>query len=928
LWIIFASGFAVSAYAQANTATVQGRLVNTSGSPVANAIVQWSIVGSVQGETGSTDSGGHFAFEIPATSPGQIQVATIANLYLPTQTTVQFVPGQTTRPRIVLTPKPSTQIGTVTGAVQDSLTRRPIPKATVAILGAGGILSTTTNAQGTFSLRSVGFNSNLTLQATTILPPCIPPTQVPFAVNQSNVTVNVQAARVHNTPTPNCGPGLTGPNGPGSVLSIDDTLQWHQADSLAIQSNSTPNAWHAGDVNDILRPPPGTGLIVAPNEGGVWIIAENPPRTAIPLSNTWPSITMNALSFGVSGSSDVYAGTWNNAPSSEGGDLWETDTSQSFPLFNWLQVNPKPPCISINKILVINEASTIVLACDGGLWWSPIPPPPSVHGTYNWKQALPAAIGARSFSGLAKGTGWSAGGGLTGTIVAARWGGIAPVQIIYTAKWSGGNLALTASSVAPPASPQLGRTSVAACASNPQVMFAVAADGNDTNLSAVWHSGDGGSNWNLVSSPPSPGKQGGYNNAIAVAPDCSAEALGWSTGTYTSFDGGGSWNLLSDSGEYSNLHPDVHAVVFDPADPTTLFIGSDGGVASASGLIKGGTPTFESDWSRELLNLEFYEGAASASANGLIAAAAQDNGVLYTDLPNAWQHATNCVCDGVRTFFATPASIGVGNDLLIEESSGGSNFFPYNFMESMSGVIPFGGETAIPVSPPNPPNLKGWVSAPVRFPGGYANAAGQAMIGVDAVGSNLYGLFSNNDGSNVNWEPLRQIGGGQNAAAVAPTYNGGSVFVGTDTGNIYRFDAPYNTPALLLTINPPLSGSAKLGGIYAFFSTVAYATYNINGSGYVMFWNGVTWDSVGTAILPHNLPFQSMMAKDLNTLYVSSSAGVYDTHDAGNSWSMASIGLPVNITQFNDLHLVTEPSGTTYLYMATYGRSLWRTVVP
>jgi len=250
------------------------------------------------------------------------------------------------------------------------------------------------------------------------------------------------------------------------------------------------------------------------------------------------------------------------------------------------------------------------------------------------------------------------------------------VQIIYTAKWSGGNLALTASSVAPPASPQLGRTSVAACASNPQVMFAVAADGNDTNLSAVWHSGDGGSNWNLVSSPPSPGKQGGYNNAIAVAPDCSAEALGWSTGTYTSFDGGGSWNLLSDSGEYSNLHPDVHAVVFDPADPTTLFIGSDGGVASASGLIKGGTPTFESDWSRELLNLEFYEGAASASANGLIAAAAQDNGVLYTDLPNAWQHATNCVCDGVRTFFATPASIGVGNDLLIEESSGGSNFFP------------------------------------------------------------------------------------------------------------------------------------------------------------------------------------------------------------------------------------------------------------
>ena len=34
LWIVFVSGSAVSAYAQADTATVQGRLVNTTGSPV------------------------------------------------------------------------------------------------------------------------------------------------------------------------------------------------------------------------------------------------------------------------------------------------------------------------------------------------------------------------------------------------------------------------------------------------------------------------------------------------------------------------------------------------------------------------------------------------------------------------------------------------------------------------------------------------------------------------------------------------------------------------------------------------------------------------------------------------------------------------------------------------------------------------------
>jgi hypothetical protein len=39
------------------------------------------------------------------------------------------------------------------------------------------------------------------------------------------------------------------------------------------------------------------------------------------------------------------------------------------------------------------EVNRIVLACDTGLWWSQIPPAPSVHGVYNWLQAQPSAIG-------------------------------------------------------------------------------------------------------------------------------------------------------------------------------------------------------------------------------------------------------------------------------------------------------------------------------------------------------------------------------------------------------------------------------------------------------------------------------------------------------------------------------------------------------
>jgi hypothetical protein len=929
-WILLllAFGAARSAYSQAGNppATIEGQLVNTRGAGVANAIVQWSIVGPVnQGQTGTSDSGGNFAFEIPSAAPGQVQIATIANLYQPAQTSVQFAPGQIITVRIVLTPKPSAQLGAVSGVVRNAQTRQPVANATVSILGAGAVLTRSTNASGGFHFGSVGFNSSLTLQATTTVGPCIAPTELPLSVSQSSLTVNVQAQSGSGF-SQVCRNNLTTPTGTGATLGIDDTLQWQQADVLSIQNNQQglPNAWYAGHVNDVIRLPPGLGLLVASDKGGVWAIAENAPKTALPLSNTWPSITMTSLALGPGGPGDVYAGTWNDSPSSEGGDLWETDTSQAFPLFNWQLVNPKPPCITINKILVITEVQIIVLACDGGLWWSNIPPTPSVHGVYSWNEAHPTGVGIQRFSGLAKGTGWVVGGGLTGSIVASRWGGAAPGAIIYTGVWQKGNLVLTPSSVGTTTIP-LGRTSVATCASNPSLMYAVSADSGDSNMAGVWQSTTGGTSWNPVSLPSNAGKQGGYNNAIAVAGDCSAVAVGWQGGTFVSNNGGSTWKQLTETGTYTDLHGDVHALVFDPVDPTTVFIGSDGGVASASGLP---TPTYESDWNRELFNLQFYQGAASASSNGLVAGAAQDNGVLYASLPGPWQHVTDCSCDGVGSLFVTPTSPPPGLDLFIEEEAAFPTYYPFTSVGALNGFIPYNAQTAIPVSPPSTNAVTGGVAAPVRFPGGWASPSGDAMVGVSAWQSSVFGLFASSNGSSVYWLPLGQIGGGQNASAVAPTYNGGSVFVGTDTGNTYRLDAPYTSPALLLAVNQPAVGNPAVAGLYAFFSTVAYAAYNVSGSGYVMYWDGTSWNSVGTAVLPHNLPFQSIMAKDLNTLYVASTIAVYDSYDAGNSWSSASIGLPANITTTTDLHLVTEPSATTYLYLATYGRSLWRTPIP
>ncbi len=460
----------------------QGQLLTTKGVPVANAMVQWSFVGaSGPSQTGASDSAGKFAFEMPLSIPTQVQIATTANLYTPTQTSALIQPGTTTQvPAITLTRKPSGQYGAVLGTVRNA--NGLAIEATVSILGAGDFLRTTTGANGKFKFTPVGFNSNLTLQASTAEAPCIATTQVPFALSSTYTVVSVKAPGVLSI-TANC-PPPPAPPGPGAPgIGVDDTVLWQQADSLSIQNNDVPNAWSAGHVNDIIRLPPGQGLLVASDEGGVWTIAEDSSRTAVPLSNQWSSISVSALALGTTGPADVYAGTFRYGDS-EGGDLWETDTSQSQPLNNWQQVSPKPPCGSIYRMLVVAESDTILLACDSGLWWSQIPPPPSVKGLYTWAQALPAAIGSQAFSGLAKGPGWATGGN-SGTIVASRFGGSAPNNIIYTAKWRGSNLVLTGSTVSI-ASTKLSRTSVAACASNPQIVYAAASDSNGQLMAGVF----------------------------------------------------------------------------------------------------------------------------------------------------------------------------------------------------------------------------------------------------------------------------------------------------------------------------------------------------------------------------------------------------------------------------------------------------------
>jgi len=140
-----------------------------------------------------------------------------------------------------------------------------------------------------------------------------------------------------------------------------------------------------------------------------------------------------------------------------------------------------------------------------------------------------------------------------------------------------------------------GRIELAMSPSNPRVLYAgyhYTVPGRfDGGI--VFKSTDGGASWTWLQQAPNYcGGQCWYDNIIAVHPtDPNTVYLGGSANyewqpitrikqvVVRSTDGGQTWQDLSPNDSPARtLHPDMHAIAFDPKQPTTVWVGTDGGV--------------------------------------------------------------------------------------------------------------------------------------------------------------------------------------------------------------------------------------------------------------------------------------------------------------------------------------------------------------
>jgi hypothetical protein len=226
--------------------------------------------------------------------------------------------------------------------------------------------------------------------------------------------------------------------------------------------------------------------------------------------------------------------------------------------------------------------------------------------------------------------------------------------------------------------PEFQRTVLAIAPSNEDIVYFLAeSEGYGTNNHSLWKyeylSGDGsgsGGQWtNQSSNLPAQGgltgdfdSQSSYDLLIRVNPDNENTVFiggtslyrstdGFSSTTNTAWIGGYDPTDINNAGHYPNQHPDQHALVFYPSNPSKAIAGHDGGLSLTSNILA-------SNVAWQILNngyytAQFYTCAIDheAANDNLIMGGMQDNGTYMVNSSSSTA-AWNALLGGDGAFCA------------------------------------------------------------------------------------------------------------------------------------------------------------------------------------------------------------------------------------------------------------------------------------
>lgn len=442
-----------------------------------------------------------------------------------------------------------------------------------------------------------------------------------------------------------------------------------------------------------------------------------------------------------------------------------------------------------------------------------------------------------------------------------------------------------------------------ATASN-RVMLSLCAASTQTVYAkldmTVYKTTDGGVSWTNL------GNHGGstygyWCTYVAVDPTDPNIVFAAGVSLERSTDGGTTWSsvLGGTKWEIDRLHPDQHAMVFDPNNHLRIYASNDGGVY----LSTDGANTWNKV-SDGLIVTQFYDVGISSATPSMLGGGTQDQGTNVTIGGLTWHYLYNAD-GGFLVFHPTDSYTMYGetqNNNIKKSTNGGANWS--------------GATTGLTGSGP-------WIGA---------------IIMDEASPNTLFTgrqeVFRTTNGA-ANWSTSSPtVGGSILAIAIAPS-NHQIIYAGTASGQVWKstdggatlanWSDVTSVPLPNRSITDIAVDRTDSDIVYVTFSGFNSSTPGTPGHVFRSSDGGATWTDIsgtpGAITALPDIPVTAIEidAHNASTLYIGTDIGIFRTTNIGGVWTVFEPGFPyVAVT---DLQL---DESRDILTAATHGRGMWQ----